>query len=104
MCADLSNSQMAETSDQFCLIEGSCSLLHFSHERHLLEPLKQVFLRHADVEAGCLCAIATERVFIESDGEWMAGLVRRRRGKFCAVGRGLHGLNRASSQRLRKQW
>ena len=71
----LTDSQMAETTNQFLLVEGICGHFHSSHGCHVLVHFEQTLLRHLHLQAWRLCAVRTERVFMESDSEGL-GVVR----------------------------
>ena len=91
---------MTEASNELCLVQRTGSLLHLAHECHLVEPFEQIFFCDANVESWGLCAITTERIFIESNGERM-GAFSWMRGQCCAVCRCIHRLDGTSPQRLR---
>jgi hypothetical protein len=90
---------MTKTSNKLCLIKSACSLFHFTHKRHLVEPFDQVFFCDLDVELGGICSITLERIFIKSDSEWLARFPRLR-CKFCAVSTCLDASSRIRSKGL----
>ena len=65
----LADSQMAETADEFCFVEGISGHLHTTHGLHLLVHPHQQVLRHLHIETWQFAVVSAERVFMEFYGK-----------------------------------
>lgn len=60
---------MAESSNEFSLVQGISSLLHFPHQRHLLVHIQQAALCDLDFKRGSVASVRTEGFLVQLDGE-----------------------------------
>lgn len=65
MRPDLTNSQMAEASDKFGLVESVGSHLHAAHGLHLLVHGEEFFLGDLHLKVGGVAEVRAERIFME---------------------------------------
>lgn len=62
MSADLSDGEMAETTDEFCLVEGVGCHFHAAHCLHVLVHFEQLVLLDLDFEGGSVTSVSLEGV------------------------------------------
>jgi len=87
--AYLSNGQMTETSNKFCLVEGICSHLHPTHGLHLPVHEQQLVLGDGYVEVWGLAQVRTKGVFVKFYIERRGGVGRRFLLELCCICRSL---------------
>jgi hypothetical protein len=86
----LTNGKMAETTDEFCLVERVRCHLHPTHGRHLGVHGEELLLVDLDLQVGHLAVVGVERIIGQLDLEWV-----RRSRLVDGLSRVCRGLERA---------
>ncbi len=86
----LTNSQMAEATDEFCLVKGVSGHLHPAHGLHLLVHPEKLVAGDLNVKVRLLAFVGVEGVLVKFDGERLGG-VRRRLFELSRVSGSLNG-------------
>lgn len=87
---DLSNGEMAETTDEFSFVECVGCHFHATHGLHVLVHFEEFVLLDLDFEGRWVAFVGTEGVLVESDGERL-GFVGDGVVQLCSVCRGGDG-------------
>lgn len=69
--AYLSDSEMAETTNELGFIEGVGGHFHATHGLHVFVHFEQFVLSYLNFEGRWVAFVGAERVLVKFDGEWL---------------------------------